>query len=169
MPYFTSRSGQPDVSSIAAELWVGSYPEPQDFPWLGRALGVRAVLSLQDDFDLAAKRLTLADLEHAARASHIAFARVAVGDGDHAALAARLSEAVALLAELIQVHGPTYLHCNAGFNRAPTVAIAYLHVHHALSVRDAIQHFQARRSSIPYVSVLQTVYRDCPSLRSRTA
>ena len=154
---------------MAPELWVGAYVEPEDFAWLATALGVRAVLSLQDDFDLASKRLVLGDLEDAARASGVAFARIPVTDGDSVGLARRLPDAVALLAELIRAHGPTYLHCNAGINRAPTVAIAYLHVHHALPLRDAIEYLKTRRVCLPYVSALEAAYLGRPSLRTRTS
>jgi protein-tyrosine phosphatase len=169
VPYFTYRSGRPDVSSVVPELWVGSYVEPDDFAWLATALGIRAVLNLQDDFDLAAKRLVLGDLVQAARASGIAFARAPITDGDVLELARRLPDMVATLAGLIQAHGPTYLHCNAGINRAPTVAIAYLHVHHALSLRAAIDQVKARRTCLPYVSTLEAAYPGCPSLRTRTS
>jgi len=157
------------MSSVAPELWVGSYLEPDDFAWLARAHGVRAVLNLQDDFDLAAKRLRLGDLEQAAVASGVAFARVPVTDGDTTGLVQGLPDTVALLAELIRLHGPTYLHCNAGINRAPTVAIAYLHVHRAFSLDDAIRHLKACRSCLPYVSALQAAYPARPALRSRTS
>lgn len=169
MPYFTYRTGRPDVSSIASELWVGSYPEPDDVAWLASTHGIRAILNLQDDFDLASKRLTLGDLERAAAAGHVAFARVPVADGDTAGLAERLPGTVALLAELIRLHGPTYLHCNAGINRAPTVAIAYLHVHRALPLRDAIRQVKARRSCLPYVSALEAAYPMRTALRRRTS
>jgi hypothetical protein len=168
-PYFTYRPGHPDCSPIVPDLYVGSYPGPDDFAWLASQHRIRAVLNLQDDFDLAAKRLTLRDLEGAAAASGMAFARVPVMDGDATALAQRLPDIVAILAELIRTHGRTYLHCNAGMNRAPTVAIAYLHVHQALPLRDAVRHVKRRRSCLPYVSALEAAYPTRPSLRSRTS
>jgi protein-tyrosine phosphatase len=131
--------------------------------------GVRAVLNLQDDFDLAAKRLTLPELERAAAAAGVAFARAPIGDGDADGLANRLPDIVALLAGLVRTHGRTYLHCNAGMNRAPTVAIAYLHIHSALPLHDAIRRMKRHRSCLPYVSALEAAYPARPSLRSRTS
>lgn len=168
-PYFTGRTGRPDCSQVAADLWVGAYPEEHDFAWLAATHGVRAVMNLQDDFDLAAKRLTHKALEAAAAASGIAFARLPVADGDTAGLVERLPQLVAALAESIRLHGPTYLHCNAGINRAPTVAIAYLHVHHLLALEDAVRQVKARRSCLPYVSALEAAYPVRPSLRPRTS
>ena len=168
-PYFTARTGRPNCSQVATDLWVGAYPEEHDFAWLAATHGVRAIVNLQDDFDLAAKRLTHRALEAAAAAHGIAFARFPVADGDTASLIIRLPELVAALAESIHLHGPTYLHCNAGINRAPTVAIAYLHVHHALALADAVRAVKARRSCLPYVSALESAYPQRPSLRPRTS
>lgn len=154
---------------MTPELYVGSYPAPDDLAWLASEHGIRAVLNLQDDFDLAAKRLTLPALERAAATAGIAFARVPVVDGDAEGLALLLPDVVTLLDDLVRTHGRTYLHCNAGMNRAPTVAIAYLHVHHALPLRDAIRHMKRRRSCLPYVSALHAAYPARPSLRSRTS
>jgi len=167
-PYFTARTGRPDVSRVATDLWVGAYPEEHDFAWLAATHGVRGVVNLQDDFDLAAKRLTHGALETAAAASGIAFIRLPVADGDTAGLVLRLPALVAALAESIRLHGPTYLHCNAGINRAPTVAIAYLHVHHGLPLVDAVRQVKARRSCLPYVSALEAAYPARPSLRPRS-
>jgi protein-tyrosine phosphatase len=169
VPYFTLKPGRPDCSTLGPELCVGSYPGPDDFAWLASEHAVRAVLNLQDDFDLAAKRLSAGDLERAAGAAGLAFARVPVVDGDAEALALRLPALVASLDDLVRTHGRTYLHCNAGMNRAPTVAIAYLHVHRALPLRDAIRHVKRHRPCLPYVSALQAAYPSRPSLRSRNS
>lgn len=167
-PYFTYRTGRPDCSRITSALWIGSYPEPDDYAWLAERHGVTAVLNLQDDFDLAAKRLTLAHLDAAARAAGLAFARMPVVDGDAPGLARQLPAIVATLHGLIREHGPAYVHCNAGINRAPTVAIAYLHVHEPLPLRDAIRLVKACRSCLPYVTALDAAYPPRPSLRGRT-
>ena len=168
-PYFTFRGGRPDCSRVTPDLWVGAYPEPDDYAWLADTHGVRAVLNLQDDFDLAAKRLDVTTLEGAARTAGLAFVRTPVTDGDAAGLAFQLPAMVALLAALIADHGSTYLHCNAGINRAPTVAIAYLHVHQRLPLPEAIHTMKARRSCLPYVSALTAAYPSRASLRGRTS
>jgi len=164
-PYFTSRAGRPDCTLVTPDLVVGAYPMPEDAPWLASEHGVRAVLNLQDDFDLAAKRLTVAELAAAYAAASIAFERVPLADGDAAGMVRRLPELVALLDALVRGHGRVYLHCNAGMNRAPTVAIAYLHQHGDLSLRDAIRLMKRRRSCLPYVTALAAAYPGSPSLR----
>jgi hypothetical protein len=57
-------SGHPDLTHILPNLLVGEYPTPADAAWL-RTQGITAVLSLQDDIDLARKGLDLKSLEEA--------------------------------------------------------------------------------------------------------
>lgn len=147
--------GRPGLSEIGPALLVGEYPTPDDAGWLRDAHRVSAVVSLQEDADLAAKGLSAAALEQAFQAHGLGFHRIPVPDGDNQALAARLGGIVALLARLLAAGERVYLHCNAGFNRAPTVAIAYLHVHEGLSLGAARDLVKARRPCVPYMDVLE--------------
>lgn len=157
-PFFTPRAGRPTVGRILPTLLVGGYLTPDDVPWLADDLGVRAVLSLQEDADLAAKRLDGAILERAYAARDIAFARLPVPDGDAERLAHVLPDALARLRAWTAAGRPAYVHCNAGMNRAPTVVIAYLHVHEGLALADAIDVVQRRHPCVPYRSVLTRLY-----------
>src|SRR5262249_58882216 len=123
---------RPGLTVIRPALLVGEYPTPEDAAWLRETHGVTAVVSLQDDADLASKGLRLLALERAYARHGVGFHRIPVPDGDAAHLAARLDQIVTLLGRLVDTGERVYLHCNAGFNRAPTVAIAYLHVREAL-------------------------------------
>lgn len=152
------RPGRPGLDPVLPELLVGEYPNPRDVSWLREAHGVDAVLSLQDDADLASKRLRLADVERACAEAAVAFARVPVPDGDVEFLAAWLPAVVDRLHQLIGVGRRVYLHCNAGMNRAPTAAIAYLHVHRGLPLPDATAFVKARRVAVPYVRALDACY-----------
>jgi protein-tyrosine phosphatase len=136
-------------------LLVGEYPKPEDVAWLREAHGVTAVVCLQDDADLASKNLELESLDAAYRRAGVAFHHLPVQDGDVAELASRLPEIVERLRALLDAGERVYLHCNAGFNRAPTVAIAYLHAHHELPLDDAWRLVKARRSCAPYRSALE--------------
>jgi protein-tyrosine phosphatase len=151
-------SARPGLSVIRAGLLVGEYPTPEDAAWLRDEHGVTAVVSLQDDADLASKRLRAAELEDACAELGVAFARLPVTDGDPDALAARLPELVARLHALIAAGERVYLHCNAGYNRAPTAAIAYLHVHRDMPLDGACEAVKARRSCVPYVTALRQRY-----------
>ncbi|HJQ83211.1 MAG TPA: dual specificity protein phosphatase family protein [Candidatus Binatia bacterium] len=151
---------RPGLSVIRPALLVGEYPMPEDAAWLRDEHGVTAVVSLQDDADLASKGLRIAALERAYLAHGLGFHRVPVPDGDDRNLIARLHEIVALLARLIADGGRVYLHCNAGLNRAPTAAIAYLHVHEGLPLDAARDDVKRLRRCVPYMRALETCFGD---------
>jgi protein-tyrosine phosphatase len=149
---------RPDLSVILPELLVGEYPTPDDAEWLRGTHSVTAVVSLQDDADLASKGLRLRELERAYDAHGLRFHRVPVPDCDSDVLMARLDQIVHLLRDLLGDGGRVYLHCNAGMNRAPTVAIAYLHAAHGLPLSAAREFVKARRHCVPYMRVLEAHY-----------
>ena len=146
---------RPNVSTILPELLVGDYPTPRDVAWLRAEHAVTAVLNLQDDPDLAGKGLRVPDLERAYREHGVTFHRVPIADGDNAMLLSRIDTAVALLHESIEAGHRLYVHCNAGMNRAPTIVIAYLHVHRDLSLAAARDFLKQRRHCVPYMTVLE--------------
>jgi protein-tyrosine phosphatase len=150
------RAGaQPSLAAVTEALLVGEYLIPSDVPWLVATHRITAVVSLQDDADLASKNLRLADLERAYRDHGLHFDRVPVPDGDTEILAARLDQLVTLLAARLDAGGRVYLHCNAGYNRAPTVAIAYLHVRGGLPLLAARDLVKSRRQCVPYMRALE--------------
>lgn len=154
-------AGRPGLSHVLdGRLLVGEYPTPGDAAWLRDAHGVDTVLCLQDDADLASKNLQLADLERAYAGAGLAFHRIPIVDGDSEHLAARLPQLLAFIAGALASGGCVYLHCNAGFNRAPTVAIAYLRAHAGLSDEEAWQHVKQRRACLPYRRALALHFGD---------
>ena len=147
--------GRPGLSVIRPDLLVGEYPTPADAVWLRDEHGVTAVVCLQDDADLASKGLVLAHLEAAYRTHGLAFHRIPVPDGDDRHLVARLGDIVAVLGTLLDAGARVYLHCNAGFNRAPTAAIAYLHVREGLPLGAARDLVKRCRPCVPYMRALE--------------
>lgn len=151
-------NGHPDATRIAPGLYVGEYPTPADCEWL-RGLGVTDVLCLQDDADLGRKGLEPAELRRAYERAALGFHRVPVADGDAQTLLARLDATVDWLARCIEGGGEVYVHCNAGLNRAPTVAVAYLHVRHGLALHEARDLVKSLRPCVPYMRALEEHYR----------
>ena len=149
---------RPGLSIIRPALLVGEYPTPEDAAWLRDEHGVTVVVSLQDDADLASKGLRLAALERAYREHGLAFHRIPVPDGDDRNLAARLGEIVTLVGEVIDAGGRVYLHCNAGFNRAPTAVIAYLHAREGLPLAAARDAVKRLRHCVPYMRALEAYF-----------
>jgi protein-tyrosine phosphatase len=149
------RRGRPTVSLVADDLLVGAYVAGEDFAWLRAEHRVTAVLCLQDDADFAARGLVASVLAEASTAAGIQWSHVPVRDADVEALGYRLDEIVARLAALVAAGERVYLHCSAGFNRAPTAAIAYLHVHGGLALDAATAQVEERRSCQPYPEALR--------------
>ena len=151
-------AGHPDHAFVVDALAVGEYPTPEDAIWLRDQRRIDTVVSLQDDVDLERKGLALAALEGAYANVGIQFHRLPVPDGDGEALRRRLDDAVAVVQRAIGGGGRVYLHCNAGQNRAPTVAIAYLHVHGGYDLEAARDLVKSRRPCVPYMRVLIAHY-----------
>lgn len=148
------RGGRPGVAEILPNLFVGEYPREEDIGWLKEEFGISAVLSLQDADDLAGKGLSLPGLIREYRQHGVRFHRTPIADFDCQHLAQVLPQALKDLEVLVQEGHRVYLHCNAGCNRAPTVAIAFLHVYHHLSLKEARDFVKARRPCGPYMEVL---------------
>lgn len=149
---------RPGLTVIRPALLVGEYPTPEDAAWLRDEHGVTVVVSLQDDADLASKGVRLRALERSYEQHGMGFHRIPVPDGDDRNLAARLGEIVALLARLADEGHRVYLHCNAGFNRAPTAAIAYLHASEGLSLEAARDEVKRLRHCVPYMRALESYF-----------
>ena len=155
----SARAGaHPDLTVILPALRIGECARPEDVAWLRDTHTVSAVVSLQDDADLLHKGLRLAALREAYLSAGVAFHRIPIADGDAAMLGARLEEALDVLQRLLSAGASVFLHCNAGLNRAPTVAIAYLHVHGGYALEAARDFVKARRACVPYWSVLREKY-----------
>jgi protein-tyrosine phosphatase len=151
-------SAQPRHARILPHLFIGEYLRPDDAAWLREQLGVTSVLCLQDAVDLAGKALVLSDLAAAYRARQIDFQHAPVPDGEQHVFVQRLPAIVATLAGLIGAQQTVYLHCNAGMNRAPTVAIAYLHEHGGMSLDAARDFVKQRHPCVPYMTMLGRYY-----------
>ena len=150
----TLRARRPEVNEILSNLFVGEYPSVEDISWLRQTFRISAVLSLQDAEDLNLKGLDITALHSAYRTNQMTFFRTPVADYDCDSLAEALPQSLELLQASLQSGNRVFLHCNAGCNRAPTVAIAYLHAYHAMSLEEARDFFKARRPCGPYMNVL---------------
>jgi protein-tyrosine phosphatase len=148
----------PDWSEIVPNLLVGACPRPRDLIWLHRRCAVTAIVSVQDDVDLASKGLDAQELARACRDCQVAYHRLPVTDGDAPGLVRQIEPVVSLLHSLIGRGERVYLHCNAGMNRAPTLAIAYLHARCGFGLADAREHVKRQRHCVPYMRVLEEYF-----------
>jgi len=145
-----------DYNRIQPRLIVGSYPQSaRDIETLRRDEGVTAMLNVQTDEDLRMDRFLAEPLENLYAGSGVKLCRVPVRDFDKSHLQERLPECVRALHRLLEEEHTVYLHCTAGVNRSPTVAIAYLHWCLGWKLDSAVQHVEARRSCSPNTEAIQ--------------
>lgn len=131
---------------VCDDLFVGPHPRgPADLTALPRELGVGAVLSLQDDRDLARLGLREPDLQAAARMQGMTYVRVGIRDFDEADMRRRLPEAVRTLARLAAGGAPVYTHCTAGVGRSALVAAGYVSWVYGREADRALAEVQQRR------------------------
>ncbi len=152
------RHDPPSVSEIIPELLIGEYPRVQDIGWLRRNFRVTAVHNLQDDDDLRINGLDILELRALYESEGIRFLRTPIPDGSADAMRAHLEHALNGLRSLVAPGERVYLHCNAGLNRAPTLAIAYLRACRRMSLDEAVAHVKKRRACGPFMTVLEDYF-----------
>ncbi len=154
-PRSTRGDRRPSVSEITDELVIGEYPAPEDIGWLKDTYGITAVHNLQDDEDLRINGLSANELRGEYDARGMMFVRTPIQDGSADAMAERLEVALEDLCELMKTRRRVYLHCNAGMNRAPTLAIAYLRACRQMSLEEAMLLVKRHRACGPFMTVLE--------------
>ena len=151
-------SRRPTVSVISDELLVGEYPSESDIGWLKDTYGITAVQNLQDDDDLRMNGLDAGLLRDEYDAQGIEYVRTPIQDGSADAMAERLEVALHDLRELVDSNGRVYVHCNAGMNRAPTLAIAFLRAYRQMSLDEAMILVKKQRACGPFMTVLEDYF-----------
>lgn len=142
-----------DVTRILPSLLIGSAPQTQNDVAQLVTLGVTAVLNLQTDDELPGGPTTRARQWY--KALDVELHRVEIEDFSPQAIIARLDEAVAALDDLLRNGHTVYLHCTAGVNRSPSIAVAYLCRAEGLSVEEALASVTLRRPQArPYEDVV---------------
>jgi len=154
-PRPTRGDVRPTVSEITPHLLVGEYPRIDDIQWLAREHRVSAIHNLQDDEDLRINAIDIDALREVCARHRIRLVRTPIQDGSADDMAERLVAALDALAALVGAGERVFLHCNAGLNRAPTLAIAYLRAHGGLSLDEAMALVKQRRACGPFMTVLE--------------
>ena len=138
-----------EVHEVADRLWVGPCPNSPEKVLALTQLGITGLVSVQTDGDLRELGMSWSLMWKFLMASGISCQRVPIRDFDDDALAAGLPLAVQAVQGLHATGRATYLHCTAGINRSPTVAIGFVHRHHGLDLDAAWQQVTDRRPSVP--------------------
>lgn len=141
-------------SKIFNNLFVGSCPVSRRDVESLRDAGITAVLNLQTEDDFAYWRLNWEELWNAYDEFRIRVYRYPIRDFDIGHLRQRLDSGVELLDDLLPEQ-VVYLHCSAGINRSPTLAIAYMMKKMNMNVYEAASRFRERHYCEPYIEALQ--------------
>jgi protein-tyrosine phosphatase len=157
-PRPTRGKVRPTVSEITDYLLVGEYPRDHDIEWLRNEHRVTAIHNLQDNEDLRINALDIAMLREVCARHGIKLVHTPIQDGSADDMADRLHLALSDLTALVAGGERVYLHCNAGLNRAPTLAIAYLRAHSGMSLDEALAHVKNRRWCGPFMTVLEDYF-----------
>ncbi len=152
------RASRPSLAEITPHLLIGEYPRPDDIEWLKDSHRITAVHNLQDDDDLRLHGLDLQAVRAECHANGISFVRTPIQDGSADAMSERLRVAIDDLHSLIAGGKRVYLHCNAGLNRAPTLAIGYLRAYEKMSLDEAVAHVKKHRACGPFMTILEDYF-----------
>ena len=134
----------------------GSCPaSTDDVDRLHSEAGITAVVNVQTDDDFTPWEINWPQLEAHYRAVGIELRRVPVEDFNPDALREGLPGCVDVVDELMKRGHTIYIHCSAGINRSPSVAIAYLHWIEGRSLDDAVMHVTTCRICNPYVEAIR--------------
>jgi protein-tyrosine phosphatase len=145
-----------DYTRIQPRLLVGAFLESaHEVELLRKHEGVTAVLNLQTDEDIRTARFFAEPPENLYPGSGVKLCRVPVRDFDDSDLQQKLPDCVTALHRLLEEGHTVYLHCTAGVNRSPTVAIAYLHWCLGWKLDTAVKHVEDRRYCSPKVDAVR--------------
>jgi protein-tyrosine phosphatase len=136
---------------IENRLLIGSCPMTAgDIAHL-KDVGITAVLNLQTDEDIEHRDIDWPGMEAAYREFGMLVCRFPIEDFSPGDMRQKLRPCVRILAGLIEAGHTVYLHCNAGINRSPTVAVAYLHWVENRDLQEAHAYITRCRPCDPYM------------------
>ena len=145
-----------DYDQILPQLFVGSHPRiVEDIDELVRDAGITAVLNLQTDEDMSWYDTDWEKLEAHYRKTEIEVVRFPIRDFDPDDLREKLPGCVRALEELLEAGRIVYLHCTAGVNRSPTVAVAHIHKRRGWDLEKAVTFVMERRNCSPEVDAIR--------------
>jgi hypothetical protein len=139
---------------ITELLFVGPGPTSVEEVEALSDFGVTGLLSLQTDEDLGGRGLRWSTLWQLLVSRGIEASRVPIRDFDKRDLGQRIDAALEALDPLLVRGRPVYLHCTAGINRSPSVAIAHLARSRGLA-RAHADVLAAHADAVPYLDVLE--------------
>lgn len=144
-----------EFHEVFDRLSVGPCPNTPERIRALKLAGFTAVISVQTDEDLTGLGMSWPLLWKFIVGQGLSCQRVPIRDFDLKALAAGLDSAVTAVQDLHRSGHRVYLHCSAGVNRSPSVAIAFLMAHYAMNLDEAWEIVTSRRPSMPHRSAIE--------------
>jgi hypothetical protein len=150
-----------DYDQLFPRLWLGSSPSRvEDVDRIVRICGANAILSLPTDEDCVRFGLDWEHIEKRCGRLQIELCRVPVKDGNSDDLRNKLLGCTSRLDGLLKRGKTVYLHCIAGLERSPSVAIAYFHWVLGYRLEEAVDFVQNCRSCFPDVRAVRLATED---------
>lgn len=109
-------------------LWFGSYPADAGDVQSIRRQGIKAVLNVQTEAELALREIDIRKIQGACSQQQIQYMRLPLKENDEGEYAFDLFRICQKINQIVEVEkkGPLLVHCTSGVTRSPTVALAYL-------------------------------------------
>lgn len=109
-------------------LWFGSYPADASDIQSIRRHGIKAILNVQTEAELALREIDIRKIQATCMQQQIQFMRLPLKENDEGEYAFDLFRICQKINQIIEVErkGPLLVHCTSGVTRSPTVALAYL-------------------------------------------
>lgn len=140
---------------ILPNLYVGTVPKTfDDVERLIREAGITAVINLQTDDDFHWYQVDWPRIFDYYQKCNIDIIRKPVEDFQLEDLRDKLPDCAKAVDELAREGHIIYLHCTAGINRSPTVAIGYLYSCLGYDMETAIRTVKDSRVCDPYLEAL---------------
>ena len=144
-----------NFNKIVSNLFVGTCPRNHLDAQRLKQAGITAVLNLQTDEDFDLHKVRLEKLQSAYNQLDISLFRVPIVDFDKDDLVVHLPYAAETLKGLMQNNHSVYVHCTAGMERSPAVAVTYLAWHKQWGLEEALNLVKAARNCKPYEDALE--------------
>ncbi|MBI4850487.1 MAG: dual specificity protein phosphatase family protein [Acidobacteria bacterium] len=140
---------------ILPNLYVGTVPKTfDDVERLIREAGISAVINLQTDDDFEWYQVDWPKIQQYYEKRNIEFVRKPVQDFQLEDLRDKLPDCAKVVDDFAHNGHIIYLHCTAGINRSPTVAIGYLYSYLGYDMETAIRTVKGSRVCDPYLEAL---------------
>lgn len=109
-------------------LWFGSYPADANDIQSIRQHGIKAVLNVQTEAELALREIDIKKIQATCLQYQIQFMRLPLKENDEGEYAFDLFRICQKINQIVEVEkkGPLLVHCTSGVTRSPTVALTYL-------------------------------------------